>query len=456
MDKAKELPFAIYGAGFGARQAYEYLNAKGIEPVCFVDGDKNKWGGCSYSGNPLLIYSFTEAKEKYGDMNFYISVKSRFIRAEITHDLVEKYNVPIEQIYNYEPYIKRKSCILIEHTISPYGERDVGLCRGGRYINTTKMPTVPWLDDQKETLDNFLKMRDDLIKGINENIEESPCKGCNILFDKYCPSEYRVVDYVMATAPKSLCNFKCSYCYAGHFGDINIQENNRKKGQTDKRVEFAREMERRGIIHPSFTTLHFSDGEICVDPKRDGLYAIADEYYNSWFYSNGSIFSEEIAALMKKKKANIHVALDSGTAQTFKKIKGVDAFEKVCDNLRKYASVDNKRVTLKYIYLPGINSNQTDIDGFVGLCNELNPQSCCINADAVSDREDLPDKDLKLIAYLIMSLLKGDQLVDISGELFFSISEKKKIAQYAEPMIEKNDIRLHKLLQKTLSAEMTY
>ncbi len=456
MIQTNKLPFAIYGAGLESCQAYKYLQENGMTPVCVIDRDERKWGKPAYEGSPLLVYSFIDAKEKYGNMNIYISVRKRLSRAEISCDLAEKYNVPTEQIFNYESYIKRKSCSLIEHTISPYGERDVGLCRGGRYINITKMPTVPWLDDQNETLDNFLKMRDDLIKQINENPDDSPCKGCKILVDVVCPSEYKVDDYVMATAPKSVCNFKCRYCYAGHFGDINIHEDNRKKGEVDKRIEFAREMEKRGIIDPSFTTLHFSDGEICVDPKREGLYAIANEYSNSWFYSNASIFSEEIADLMRKKKGNIHVAIDSGTSETFKTIKGVDAYEKVCDNLRKYAAVDNKRLTIKYIYLPGVNSNEKDIDGYVQLCAELNPQSCCINVDAVSERVDLPDKDLKLITYMIISLLKANQFVDISGGLFFSDSEKKKIAEYSKTMMNTDDKELSISLQKTLNAKMTY
>lgn len=455
MDKIKELPFAIYGAGLDASSAYEYLQQVGVSPVCFIDRDQMKWGKSAYEGNSLLIYPFSEAKEKYGNLNIYISARKRLCRAEITCDLIEKYNVPMDQIYNYEPYIKRKSCSLIEHTISPYGERDIGLCRGGRYINITKMPTVPWLDDQKETLDNFLKMRDDLIKEINENPDGSPCKGCSILCDTVCPAEYRIDDYVMATAPKSLCNFKCSYCYAGHFGDINIHEDNRRKCEPDKRIALAREMERRGIIHPSFTTLHFSDGEICVDPKRGGLYALADEYNNSWFYTNGSIFSEEIADLMRRKKASIHISIDSGTSETFRKIKGVDAYEKVCDNLRKYAEVDNKRITLKYIYLPGINSYKEDIDGFVELCNKINPLRCNINVDAVSERKDLSDEDLNLIAYMIVRLLESRQIVDISGSLFFSDSEKKKIAEYADKKI-KNNSDIYQALHGTLNAKMMY
>lgn len=455
MIKAKELPFAIYGTGLDARRAYEHLQEMGVSPVCFIDRDNCKWGKCAYPGNPLLIYPFEEAKQKYGDMNIYISVNKRFARAEITCDLLEKYNVPFEQIYNYEPYVKRKSCSLIERTISPYGERSVGLCRGGRYIDITKMPTVPWLDDQKETLDIFLKMREALIRELNENPEESPCKDCMILYDTVCPAEYRIDDYVMATAPKPICNFKCSYCYADYFGDINIHEDNRKKGEFDKRVEFAHEMERRGIIHPSFTTLHFSDGEICVDPKRDGLYELADEYNNSWIYSNASIFSEEIADLMKKKKASIHVAIDSGTPETFKVIKGVDAYKKVCDNLKKYAAVDSKRIVMKYIYLPGKNSEKKDIDGFVELCNELNPQSCFVDVDAVLPKTDLPDNDLKQITYMIVSLLRSDHLVNIGGNIFLSDSEKEKISQHAQRLIN-NETELFKALERTLNAKNVF
>jgi MoaA/NifB/PqqE/SkfB family radical SAM enzyme len=452
--KSELFPMVIYGAGFNAENTYKYLVGQGVEPVCFVDKDPEKWGKEAYKDSELLVYPLQDYLDRYGlDLNIYISVLSRIVKAEITYELVEKYNVSIDKIFNYEPYVKRNTCSLLEHTIAPYGERDIGLCRGGRFINITGMPTVPWTDDPKESLDNFLELRKNLLDEIQTNPEKSPCFNCIALRDIVVPEEFRVVDYVMSTAPESTCNFKCSYCYAGHFGDNNLTAVKRNKN-SDKRVDLLREMERRGLVHPTFTKLHFSDGEICVDPKRKNMFAIAEEYY-SWFYTNASIFSEEIAALLRVYRASIYVSLDAGTRETFKKIKGVDNFYKVCNNLRKYADINRYHMILKYIYLPGINDSKEDLDGFVYFCSEIKVPTCSVNVSATDPRTDMKQEDLEKIFYLINKIYEKGIRVETGGKVYFSDNECDRLYELAKQK-KTDDCAYLETMKRTIYAKSAY
>jgi len=62
--------------------------------------------------------------------------------------------------------------------------------------------------------------------------------------------------------------------------------------------------------------------------------------------------------------------LDSGTKETFKLVKGYDLFDKVLDNLKKYREYNV--FVLKYNILPGVNDDDTDIEGIVKILKLLN------------------------------------------------------------------------------------
>ena len=67
---------------------------------------------------------------------------------------------------------------------------------------------------------------------------------------------------------------------------------------------------------------------------------------------------------------NTTTSLDAGTRETFKKIKQVDSFERVLENLRKYP-LKNTNFLLKYIFLEGVNDNEADIDGFYEIAKDI-------------------------------------------------------------------------------------
>lgn len=59
----------------------------------------------------------------------------------------------------------------------------------------------------------------------------------------------------------------------------------------------------------------------------------------------------------------------SDTAETFHKVKGVNAYNKVCENLHKYRE-SSGQIILKYILLDE-NCNSQDAEGFIELCKTL-------------------------------------------------------------------------------------
>jgi molybdenum cofactor biosynthesis enzyme MoaA len=80
-------------------------------------------------------------------------------------------------------------------------------------------------------------------------------------------------------------------------------------------------------------------------------------------YTNATVFSRDIYNALAAKKVKTITSLDSGTAETFKKVKGIDAFDKVTKNLEEYHRSGSGGVRIKYIVLPE-NATDADFDGF--------------------------------------------------------------------------------------------
>jgi molybdenum cofactor biosynthesis enzyme MoaA len=141
-------------------------------------------------------------------------------------------------------------------------------------------------------------------------------------------------------------------------------------------------------------------GEISVHPLRDRILTELQDN-QCWIYTNASVYNGKIGEMLAKGHSRIYPSIDAGTPETFARIKGVNLFDKVCENLYRY-SLDGL-VHLKYIILPGINDDDADIDGFIALCERLKIRDVDITRDM--DRLDaFSDRTICTIARMLDEL----------------------------------------------------
>ena len=65
-------------------------------------------------------------------------------------------------------------------------------------------------------------------------------------------------------------------------------------------------------------------------------------------FINSTIKSEDIKKYIDMGKIFITTSIDAGKAETFKKIRGINAFEKVFKNLNYYAQNNPSQITITY------------------------------------------------------------------------------------------------------------
>jgi MoaA/NifB/PqqE/SkfB family radical SAM enzyme len=142
----------------------------------------------------------------------------------------------------------------------------------------------------------------------------------------------------------------------------------------------------KGIIDEG-TTIELSGSEITVHPQSKEILAAVSSF-NSIVMSSCIKFSEELAEIIAGPSSLLCASIDSGTRETYEKIKGVDAFEKVSENLKRYAELGGN-IHMKYIVLPE-NTTEADLKGFLELCKEIKCKQIRISCDIKVDHSSLP------------------------------------------------------------------
>ena len=123
------------------------------------------------------------------------------------------------------------------------------------------------------------------------------------------------------------------------------------------------------------------------------------------FITNATIYNETFIKLIKQNKVSlINVSLDSGTKETYKKIKKANLFDKAVDNLIKYSN-EGCNIFLKYLILPGVNDNNADIDGFFEIVLKTKA-NVIISANFFTRDKDLPPVTMELIESYYIELSK--------------------------------------------------
>lgn len=326
-------------------------NEYSVLPAGFCDNDVRKQGKHMNSLPELEIVSFDTALE---DQNAEFLVISPFHSAEIIGNLTIERGVAEKRILNYHPVERRKTC-------NRFAQNWM-ITDGAYYCCCMEdMPTFP--HDQKDPekgVETLERVRNNLING-DVSLPEK-CLTCfhNAYCTIYASRKLNSFNFSFL----GWCNYKCDYCSA-HQPD---RKNYNEKFYLE---EYLTALEKRDMVNDIFSVL-FATGEPTLNEKRFSLYRHCEEkeYYLDVF-SNCSVFDKALFDVAQRNPVIIRKSFDAGTPETYAKIKGVDCFTKMLDNVRHYLQAPYLALNPKYLFVPGVNDNETDIKNFVQICADL-------------------------------------------------------------------------------------
>jgi len=268
-------------------------------------------------------------------------------------------------------------------------------------------------ENPAETYANYIARKNEIINEAirvkqtgedSENDYFNACSRCDYFFEAES-TDYdhvegiHIITYGIDPAP---CQAKCIYCWS--------EDNQRRpyNKETDdpgyellfKHIEYFREQK----LFSDSMHWDFGAGEISIHPFRERLFDAVGTDHGRWL-TNCFIFSERIAENLKANPLScVLFSMDAGTAKTWHKVKGVDNFSKVKENLLKYihaAQNPSEQVHLKYIILPGINDDIKNFNAFIQFALANNIKVITLSRDATKACTDADIERASLLASFI-------------------------------------------------------
>ena len=347
----------FYGTGSFMQANLERAISEGLVPLCFIDNDKTSQKKIinSSTGMSFEIISLHEALKRFPTADIYIMLEQNML-LNITKLLIE-HGVNKERIKYLQKVEYRLGCSQLGSLII-YSDnyKEYTTCCSPRYRTYWKS-SGDFVQDSIEYTENVTK----LIADINEK-KPNKCSECSMLHEALWSS---VIKCKMLMLPsihrRDYCNFKCIYC--GSWKD-NVIKQHMDISAWDVFKAF--------VSNELVKDVRYNSYEITASPHCDEMLELwKQKRIVGEILTNASIFKNGIAELLRENLITLNCSLDAGTPETFAKIKGVDCFWDVVDNLRKYSASSRDRMRLKYIILPGINDNDADMDGFISIALEI-------------------------------------------------------------------------------------
>ena len=195
------------------------------------------------------------------------------------------------------------------------------------------------------------------------------CEGCYRLTDYKFIGERKISNFHFSHS--RLCNARCIYCSEEYSG-------------------YDRNYDTYPIIKDLIEKGYYkAGGEATFQGGEPTLMYHFDELIHL-FVENGTIvrvhtsgirYSETVEDALKQDKGTVVISLDSGCSATYKKIKQVDCFNKVCETIQNYTKANPNNVIIKYILVPGVNDNIKEIDNFFKLMKNFGVNTVALDME---------------------------------------------------------------------------
>ncbi len=287
----------------------------------------------------------------------------------------------------------------------------------------TRMPYSPPLlfpkVKEKFSLKNYVE-KIDYIMDTNQSNNQI-CKDCRFLKKQIVPKFPKEKVFKFFTINHfTKCNSNCVYCAIPQkTKDINY-----------KLLPILKNMVKRKLIN-NYCLFNWGGGEptICSEFEQIASFLRKNNFRQA-INSSGIEFSQTILEGLKDKSMSIQISPDSGTEETYLKIKRQNNFNKVWENIKKYAQYPDM-LFVKYIFF-SYSANENDIRLFIEKCAKTGVKNIVI--DCESNSVSNPYSPFGKITPEIVQLAILMKKLAIENKLKYEISyqwneENKKIIE---------------------------
>lgn len=382
-------PVALYCDGILASHMLRRLEKfHHVLPSVIIDNDARKRGMGEF-GVPVM--PFAEARERFQDLQYFIC--SDDFKYTIIGDMLEKGVLP-EAIMNYVPVEKRRTCLYFYNRLLLAQGREGGPhclthCNVDSFKPWIAATEIPEGREDRKSLEYIL----DAAFASFESGGFAACRDCVMNREQYMvtrdyPRHYKSVALYQVDCGDCLSH--CIYCcVGGKDGSARIRMRSLKSYGNFLDAAFALDR-----LDEDFTcALDLSERDydrkigLVVDSlERAGLTPLVYKV-NSCLL----LYSERLAGLIRRGMVYVIWSLDAGTRETYRRVKQIDTFDKVLENVRRYIALDPFRggfIVAKYLIVKGINNYEAEFDAFLRIVLELGLRFVSLSFDFAVQPEE--------------------------------------------------------------------
>ena len=241
--------------------------------------------------------------------------------------------------------------------------------------HSTKMPySPPFMYEypiEKFNIINYITKIDYIMHYNQTGI--SQCRGCRFFVKQTVPA-YNIKESLKFITINHFtkCNSNCVYCAIKHkTEDIKFHL-----------LPILKQMIKQKMINKD-VLFNWGGGEpvLCSEFEEIAKYLHSNNFRQA-INSSGIIFSDTILKGMQDGSMSVQISPDSGTEETYFKIKRQNNFNKVWENIKKYAQAPDM-LFVKYIFF-SLSANGNDIREFIKKCKDCGVKNIVIDCESNS------------------------------------------------------------------------
>ena len=240
--------------------------------------------------------------------------------------------------------------------------------------NSEKLLYLDTYNGGRINIDDYIKYRNEFIENCKKGIYPQPCKKCNLFEEKEWDESLGFTS--ISISNRTFCSCHCIYCLLSNGGNDEIKRKLNSFEPYDV-VPLLEQLYEHNLVKEGCQIV-LGGGECSEYPSKEL------EYFNVFtektsskliFYSSGIKYSPIINNGLRQLPSQMKIAVDAGTANLYKKIKRVDAYDLLWENIKKYSETikqnKNSELILKYVIIPGVNDSIREVNSFIEKCVEV-------------------------------------------------------------------------------------
>ena len=260
-------------------------------------------------------------------------------------------------------------CPRVYEEIIFYSQRVVKCCHC--QVLNKALPLVSMQPSKKMTFFRYIKAIERIM---DQNQTQNPeCGNCRFLKKQIVP-EFKSEKFLnfFAINHFTICNSNCIYC------GIRYKTENIKYHL----LPVIKQMVKDKMLADD-CLINWGGGEptMCLDFEQIAEFFRKNKIRQA-VNSSGIIFSNAIFEGLKDNSMSIQISPDAGTEETYRKIKRQNNFNKVWENIKKYAQYPDM-LFVKYIFF-SCNAYENDVRKFIEKCVESGVKNVVIDCEANS------------------------------------------------------------------------